>query len=59
MRTVIAPRAQRELAQQLGYLVDRGAIAPARRLEERLTNFLENTLSHYPRTGTYLAHREL
>lgn len=59
MRIVIAPRAQRELANQLGYLVDRGAIVPARRLEERLTNFFENTLSQYPRTGAYLAHREL
>ncbi len=59
MRIVIAPRARRELANQLGYLVDQGAIAAGRRLEERLTAFFQNTLSQYPKTGTYLEHREL
>ena len=59
MKVVVAPRARRELANQLGYLVDQGAIVAARRLEERLTIFFRNTLSQYPKTGTNLAHRGL
>ncbi len=59
MRIVIAPRARRELANQLGYLVDQGAITASRRLEERLTAFFLNTLCQYPKTGTFLEHREL
>lgn len=59
MRVVIAPRARRELGNQLGYLVEQGAADSARRLEERLTAFFEHTLSLFPKTGIYLAHREL
>ena len=59
MNIVIAPRARRELGNQLGYLVDRGAIARARWLEQRLTHYLAHTVAPYPRTGTFLAHRDL
>lgn len=59
MRIVVAPRARRDLANKLGYLVDKGATAAARRLERRLTRFLVDTITCYPRSGTFIAHREL
>ncbi len=59
MKIVIAPRARRDLANQLGYLVDQGAMPAARSLERRLTNFLNNTVACYPRSGTFVAYREL
>lgn len=59
MKIAIAPRARRDLASQLGYLVDQGAASAARRLERRLTAFLNNTLARYPRSGAFIAHRDL
>ena len=59
MKIVIAPRARRDLANQLGYLVDHGATRAAHRLERRLTSFLNNTVARYPRTGTFIAQRDL
>ena len=59
MKVTIAPRARRELGTQLGYLVDRGAVARARWLENRLSHYLSTTVAAYPRTGTYLTHRDL
>ena len=58
MKVTIAPRARRELGAQLGYLVDRGAVARARWLENRLSHYLSTTVAAYPRTGTYLTHRD-
>lgn len=59
MKIVIAPRARQDLADQLGYLVDRNAPAAARRLEARLTNFIETTVARFPRSGTFVGHRDL
>ena len=59
MEIVLAPRARRDLANQLGYLVDRGAVAASRRLERRLTTFLKNTLSNQPRFGNFVPERDL
>ena len=59
MNIVLAPRARQELANQLGYLIDKGAITAARRLEQRLTSYITNTLSRFPRSGNYITHRAL
>ena len=59
MRLVIAPSARRDLANQLGYLVDQGAARVAVRLERRLTAFLTDTLAAYPRSGTFIGTRYL
>lgn len=59
MKIVIAPRARRELARQLGYLVDRGAAAAASRVEARLTSYIKHTVAKHPRTGTYIAERDI
>ncbi len=59
MRIVVSPRARRDLANQLGYLVDQGAVAAARRLERRLSQFIESTIANAPRTGSYIAERDL
>lgn len=59
MRIVIAPSAKRDLLRQLGYLIEQDAAEAAVRLEARLSDFFESTLSRFPRIGTYLAHRGL
>ena len=59
MKIIIAPRARRDLANQLGYLVDQGATPAARRLEQRLTTFLNGTVARYPRSGAFIAQRDL
>ena len=59
MKIIIAPRARRELGNQLGYLVDQGSIASARRLERRISTFLADTLSRHPRFGNFIAERDI
>ena len=59
MKLVVAPSAARDLANQLGYLVDQGAGEAADNLEQRLTTFLSTTLAAFPRTGTPLHSRGL
>ena len=59
MRIVIAPRARRDLASKLGYLVDQGAAGAARRLERRITSFITRTLARHPGTGNFIDHRDL
>jgi plasmid stabilization system protein ParE len=56
---VVAPRARRDLARQFDYLIEHDAASAARRLEQRLSNFVEHTLGAHPRAGIYLAHRDL
>ena len=59
MKLVIAPSAARDLANQLGYLVDQGASDAADRLEQRMTAYLSTTLAAYPRAGIPLHVRGL
>jgi plasmid stabilization system protein ParE len=59
MKVVIAPRAKRDLLDQLGYLVDQGAADAALRLERRLAEFFDHTLCSFPRIGTFISHRDL
>ncbi len=59
MRIVVAPRAQRDLARQLQYLIDNNAAKAARKLEQRLVSFVEATLTRHPRVGRFLQHRNL
>jgi plasmid stabilization system protein ParE len=59
MRVVVAPRARRDLGNQLGYLADQGAPQAAARLERRLTSFIRQTLTRHPRIGRHVDHREL
>ena len=59
MKIVISPRGRRDLANQLGYLVDQGAAAAATRLERRLTRYIEDTIANFPRTGDYIPERQL
>ena len=51
--------AELDLANQLGFLIDNGAASAARRLEERVSEFLELTLAIHPRIWTFVGHREL
>lgn len=56
---VFAPRAQRDLQSQIDYLNDQGAFDAADRLLARIERFLSNFLTLHPRTGAFLAHRDL
>ena len=60
MRTVrVTPEAEATLAHQLDYLIDHGALAPARALKIRVEAFLTNTLPHHPGIGRFIADRNL
>lgn len=59
MKLLLSPRAQRDLAGQIGYLIDVGAAPAARKLERRVSHFLERTLSDHPKFGTPIEHRGL
>lgn len=59
MKVVFDREAERDLADQIDYLIARGAGAAGRRLEQRLLSFIDRTLAHYPRSGTFTGHRGL
>ena len=59
MKIVFDRLAEQDLNNQIGYLIDQGAPTAARKLETRISAFVEMTLAAYPRTGTYLHHRAL
>ena len=59
MRIVFDPGAERTLANQLGYLIDQGAAPSARKLEQRIFSFVEDTLAKFPRSGIFIDHRDL
>ena len=59
MRIVFDPEAERDLDRQLTYSIDHGAAPAVRALHKRSTEFIEGILARHPRTGTYIAHREL
>ena len=51
MRIVYTPAARRQIANQIGYLIDQGAIRPAKRLRTRITAFVRDFLARHPRIG--------
>jgi plasmid stabilization system protein ParE len=59
MRIVFDREAENDLANQLDYIVAQGAAHAARRLEQRLLSYIENTVAHYPRSAAFVAHRGL
>ncbi len=54
-----APRAERDLQWQIDYLNGQGAFDAADRLLARVEQFVARFLTVHPKTGVYLAHREL
>ena len=60
MRSIrLTPEAEARLADQLDYLIDRGAVGSAQVLKTRVETFPTNTLAFYPRTGRFLSERDL
>ena len=59
MNIVFDAQAERDLDSQLAYLIGQGAAPAARKLETRITTFLEHTVAAYPRAGTYVGTRDL
>jgi len=59
MKVVFDRQAESDLADQLDYMIAQGAASAGRRLEQRLLSFIDRTLANYPRSGTFVAHRDL
>jgi plasmid stabilization system protein ParE len=59
MKVVFAARARINFDKQIDYLIAEGAIRAARALRTRVRMFLTNFLALYPRTGAYIAERDL
>ena len=59
MRVVLSPEAAERLEAQIGYLHAQGASRAADNLRLRVMQFLSQYIADYPRTGRYLAEREL
>lgn len=59
MRVVFAARARINLDKQIDYLIAEGATRAAKTLRTRVRTFLTQFLMIYPRTGAYLAERDL
>ncbi len=54
-----SPRAQRDLQNQIDYLIERDAIDPAESLLRRVEEFVSLHLDSFPRTGEFVEHRGL
>ena len=59
MRIRFDPRAAVELEAQIGYLIERDALVAAARLKARCDDFFETFLAHHPRTGKFIAERQM
>ena len=59
MSVVLSPEAVERLEAQVAFLRDAGAMAAAERFRARVMSFLGNHLANFPRTGRYLAERDL
>lgn len=59
MKITFDPQAADDLLAQLTYLVSNNAVGTARQLDARVTAFLENFLTHHPRTGKFIASAQL
>ena len=51
MRVVYTPTAVRHIESQLEYLMSKGAVRAAVAARDRITTFVTDFLSRYPRTG--------
>jgi plasmid stabilization system protein ParE len=59
MKVVFAARARINFDNQIDYLIAQGATKAAKRLRLRVHTFLTSFLIVHPRTGAYLAERDL
>lgn len=59
MKVVVSAEAAAQIEWQVRYLHKVGATAAAISLQRRVLDFLMNHLTSFPRTGTYLAHKNL
>jgi len=59
MRITFDPRAAVELEAQIDYLIERDALVAAARLKARCDDFFEKFLAHHPRTGKFIAERQI
>ena len=59
MKVVYTATAQRHIAGQLTYLIDRGASGPAKRLRGRIRSFVTGFLARYPRASRSIPDRDL
>lgn len=59
MRITLDPQAAVELESQFEYLVQQGAMQAANRLAARCDAFFENVLGRHPKTGKYVAEKDI
>lgn len=59
MKVVYTDTARRHIASQIGYLVDQGAVAPARRLRTRVASFVRNFLARHPRAARHIHEHDI
>lgn len=59
MRIVFDPVAAEELASQIDFLIERHAHQAAARLAARCDSFFESFLSLHPRTGKFIAEKDI
>lgn len=59
MRITFNPRAAVELETQIDYLIERDALVAAARLKARCDEFFEKFLARHPRTGRFIADRQI
>ena len=59
MKVTLDPRAADEPASQVAYLLDNHAVLAAARLKARCDAFFETFLARHPRTGKYIAERDV
>ena len=58
-RVVVTRSAQRDLVEQIEYLIEADALPAARRLKQRFDSFLGETLAVYPGIGTEIPEADL
>ena len=59
MTLILSPEAVSDLEEQLAFLIDKGAIAAAERLEQRVSAFLEDVVCRHPGIDVPVEHRDL
>ncbi len=59
MNVVYTDTARRHIASQIGYLVDQGAAAPARRLRSRINSFVRNFIARHPRASRHITELDI
>jgi plasmid stabilization system protein ParE len=58
-RIVLTDEANQRLNDQIDYLLERDATAPAKALRARVGDFVTHTLAPFPATGKYIVDRDL